>query len=85
MQPEKISREPYEISLRFYRAMEAKALLLDVDALRDEVAACSMEDPDQLRRQRTLIQAQRDEAERLRDFLSRTSLRAAASSNYQGR
>ena len=67
--------EPYEIGLSFYRAVQAKALLLEVDALRDELAASSIDNPDQLRRQMRLIQAQRDEAERLRDFLTRTTVR----------
>jgi len=67
--------DPYEISQRLHRAIHAKALMLEVDALRDELAACAMDNPDQLRRQRLLIQAQRDEAERLRDFLNRTSVR----------
>ena len=71
----KLAREPYQISARFYRAMQAKALTLEVDALRDELAAATIENPDQLRRQRLLIQAQRDEAERLRDFLTATRIR----------
>jgi hypothetical protein len=70
-----VSHEPYEISARFYRALLVKALHLEVDALRDEMAAATMDNPDQLRRQRLLVQAQRDEADRLRDFLTATSLR----------
>ena len=62
-----IVREPYQISPRFYRAMLLKALSLEVDALHDELVAASIDDPDQLRRQRLLVQAQRDEADRLRD------------------
>ena len=75
MQSEADQLDPYHISLRLHRAIQTKALLLEVDALRDELAACAIENPDQLRRQRLLIQAQRDEAERLRDFLTRTSVR----------
>ena len=71
-------REPYQISLRFYRALLAKAIHLEIDAFRDESIATGIDDPDQLRRQRLLIQAQRDEAERLRDFLSFTMLRPAS-------
>jgi hypothetical protein len=67
--------EPYQISDRFSRAIQAKALLLEIDALRDELITAAIENPDQLRRQRLLIQAQRDEAERLRNFLTRTSVR----------
>jgi hypothetical protein len=68
---------PYRISQRLHRAIQTKALTLEVDALRDELAAHAIDHPDQLRRQRLLIQAQRDEAERLRDFLTRTSVRPA--------
>ena len=79
MRPEKSIHETYLISQRFHRAIQAKALTLEVDALRDELAACSIENADQLRRQMRLIQAQRDEAERLRDFLTRTNVRPARS------
>jgi hypothetical protein len=68
-------REPYQISERFRRALQTKAQMLEADALRDELAACTMENADQLRRQRLLVQAQRDEAERFRDFLTRTCVR----------
>jgi hypothetical protein len=73
--PPNSAREPYQISLRFYRALRAKAALLEIGALRDELAIATMDNPDQLRRQRLLIQAQRDEAERFRGFLTRTSVR----------
>jgi len=79
MQSEENHYDPYHISQRLHRAIQAKALLLEIDALRDELAACAIENPDQLRRQRLLIQAQRDEADRLRDFLTRTSVRSALS------
>jgi hypothetical protein len=71
----KLETEPYQISSRFYRAMQAKALTLEVDALRDELFAASIDHPDHLRRQHILIQAQRDEAERLRNFLTGTRVR----------
>jgi hypothetical protein len=73
--PPNFSLERYQISLRFYRALQAKAILLEVEALGDEFAVAAIGNPDQLRRQRLLIQAQRDEAERLREFLTRTSVR----------
>lgn len=73
-----MTREPYQISERFYHAMHAKALTLEVNALRDEIAARTVENPGHLRRLRLLIQAQRDEASRLRDFLTRASVRGAA-------
>jgi hypothetical protein len=75
MQAEISFREPYQIGERLYRALQTKALRLEVDALRDELVMCGMENADQLRRQRLLIQAQRDEAERFRDFLTRSSIR----------
>jgi hypothetical protein len=67
--------EPYQIGQRLYRFLLARALMLEVDALRDEILSAATENRDQLRRQRLLIQAQRDEAERLREFLRRTTLR----------
>jgi len=73
----KVDREPYEVSARFYLAMQVKALSLQADALHDELLSASMANPDQLRRQRLLIQAQRDEAERLKDFLQYTTIRQA--------
>jgi hypothetical protein len=71
-----LTREPYQLSPRFFRAMQAKAIALEVNALRDELVANTFEHPDQIRRHRLLIQAQRDEAERLRDFLTRTTTEA---------
>ncbi len=68
-----LTREPYQLSPRFFRAMQAKALALEANALRDELDVNTFEHPDQIRRHRLLIQAQRDEAERLRDFLQRTT------------
>jgi hypothetical protein len=69
-----VNPEPYQLSARFHRALQTKALILEVDALRDELAANTIFDQDQLRRHRLLIQAQRDEAARLRDFLTRTQV-----------
>jgi hypothetical protein len=77
MQFEANRQDPYHISERLHRAIQSKALMLEIDAVRDELAASAIDNPDQLRRQRLLIQAQRDEAERLRDFLTRTSVRPA--------
>jgi hypothetical protein len=70
-----VLREPYQISSRFFLAMQVKALSLEANALHDELLSASITNMDQLRRQRLLIQAQRDEAERLRDFLKYTSIR----------
>jgi hypothetical protein len=73
-----LTHEPYQISQRFYHSMQAKAVTLEVNALRDELAARMVDDPGQLRRLQLLIQAQRDEASRLRDFLTRACVRETA-------
>jgi hypothetical protein len=70
----RVTLEPYQLSPRFYRAMQVKALSLEVDALRDELAVATLAHRGHVRRQRLLVQAQRDEAERLRDFLARTTI-----------
>ena len=75
MTPSKINSEPYEISLRFYLALCAKVLSLEADAEKDELLASSLEHPGHLLRQQSLIQAQRDEAGRLRNFLAETRIR----------
>lgn len=69
-----VLREPYELSPRLYRALLAKALCLEVDALRDELFSLTLANPEHIRRHRILVQAQRDEAARLRDFLARTKV-----------
>jgi hypothetical protein len=68
-------REPYEISSRFYRALQAKALTLENDARQDEAFAATLENPDHLQRQILLIETQRDQAKRLRDFLAASRIR----------
>ena len=67
--------EPYEISPRFYRALEAKALSLENDARQDEAFAATLENPGHLQRQYRLIDTQRDQARRLRDFLAASRIR----------
>ncbi|HET6216285.1 MAG TPA: hypothetical protein VFE27_04640 [Acidobacteriaceae bacterium] len=71
----KLNCEPYEISLRFYCALEAKALSLEAGAQKDELFAASLNHPGHRHRQNLLIQAQPDDAGRLRDFLTRTRIR----------
>ncbi len=73
-----VLREPYELSPRFHRALQAKVLCLEVDALRDELFALTLSHPEHIRRHRVLVQAQRDEAARLRDFLARTRVAGEA-------
>jgi hypothetical protein len=70
-----VDREPYEISPRFYRALQAKAMSLENDARQDEAFAATLENPDHLQRQNLLIDTQRDQAKRLRDFLAATRIR----------
>jgi hypothetical protein len=67
--------EPYEVSPRFYAAMQAKALSLEANARQDELFAASLEDPNHRERQNRLVQAQREQAERLRNFLADTRMR----------
>lgn len=68
-------REPYEISARFYHALQAKALTLEEGAQKDEVFASTLGNPGHLRRQHRLIQAQRDQAKRVRSFLAAARIR----------
>jgi 5-bromo-4-chloroindolyl phosphate hydrolysis protein len=67
--------ETYEISPRFYRALEAKALSLENDARQDEAFAATLENHAHLQRQYLLIDTQRDQARRLRDFLAASRIR----------
>jgi hypothetical protein len=67
--------EPYEISPRFYRALQVKALTLENNARQDEAFAATLKHPDHLQRQNRLIETQRDQARRLRDFLAASRTR----------
>jgi hypothetical protein len=71
-----LESEPYEISLRFYAALRAKALRLEADARNDELAAASLQHPGHLQRQSLLVQAQREQAARFRSFLSGARIRS---------
>jgi hypothetical protein len=64
------SRELYEISPRFYRVLQDRAQSLENDAQKDEAFAASLENPGHRHRHQLLIQAQRDKARRLWDFLA---------------
>lgn len=70
--------EPYEISLRFHRSIEARILRLEQDADLDEKLIASLLSDDHRRRQRKLVEAQRWEAGRMRDLLRYTRLRKTA-------
>jgi len=72
-----LSTEPFEISVRFYRALWAKVFSLEADALKDELFAASLHDLGHRRRHKLLVQAQRDEARRFRNFLAATRIRVS--------
>jgi hypothetical protein len=55
--------------------MRAKALSLEANARQDELFAASLEDPNHRERQNRLVQAQREQAERFRNFLADTRMR----------
>jgi hypothetical protein len=67
--------EPYHISPRFYQALQAKATSLENDAQQDEAFAATLDNPGHRERQNRLIQAQREQATRLRDFLAASEIR----------
>ena len=69
------SSEPYEITARFYLALQEKAGRLENDAEKDEAFAASLEHPDHLVRQALLVQVQRERAQRLRGFLANSRMR----------
>jgi hypothetical protein len=70
-----LDHEPYHISPRFYQALQAKALSLENDAQKDEVFASTLDHLGHLERHNRLIQAQREQARRLRDFLAASEIR----------
>jgi hypothetical protein len=71
----KLNSEPYEISLRFYSALRERGLRLEAQAQKDELFAASLDHPGHLQRHSLLIQAQREDAGRIRDFLAGTRIR----------
>ncbi len=71
----KLTAEPYEISLRFHCALWANVFRLEANALKDELFAASLHNLGHRRRQNRLVQAQRDEAGRFRNFLAATRIR----------
>ena len=75
-----VNSEPYEISARFYQALQESALRLEDDAEKDEAFAASLEHPDHLQRHTLLVQAQRERARLLRRFLAEARIRTRAGS-----
>ena len=76
MKHAQLNSEPYEISVRFYDALRAKALRLEAGARQDELVAATLEHPATFERQKILIQRQREDAARLRNFLASTRIRS---------
>ncbi len=71
----KHTSEPFEISMRFHCALWAKVLSLEANAQKDELFAASLDHLGHRRRQQRLVQAQRDEAGRFRNFLAGARIR----------
>jgi uncharacterized coiled-coil protein SlyX len=65
----------YEISPRFRQTIEERIKRLERDAAWDEQMLEALTHPDHLRRHRRLVEVQRSEAERMRQFLARTRTR----------
>jgi hypothetical protein len=70
-----IAPAPIYVSERFRLTLEATILDLEAGAARDERLLPLLKDKDHLRRQHLLVAAQLERAFRLRELLSRTSLR----------
>lgn len=67
--------ELYEIGPCFHETMQARILRLEEDADRDEAIIPFLLSHDHRRRQRRLVDAQRREAQRMKELLSYTRLR----------
>jgi hypothetical protein len=67
--------ETYEVSARFYAAIQANVSRLEANALQDELLAASLEHPGHRERQNRLVLAQRQQAEHFRNFLAATRIR----------
>lgn len=70
-----IACEEFEISPRFRRSLEERAVRLERDASYDEEQVARLADADHVRRQLRLVAAQRTEALRIRLFLDRAVTR----------
>jgi hypothetical protein len=66
----------FEISPRFRQTIEARIARLEADAAADEAQVGLLMDGDHIRRQMRLVAAERAEAERMRTFLERSTMRS---------
>jgi uncharacterized coiled-coil protein SlyX len=73
----------FEISPRFRRSIENRIVRLEMDAAEDEAVIASLDNRDQIRRQRLLAATQRCEALRMRVFLDRSRIRVTRTINAQ--
>lgn len=65
--------------MAFRRMIEGRIKRLESDAAFDEAMATRLENSDHIRRQMRLVCAQREEAERMKQFLNRSSVRMPVS------
>lgn len=72
---EEVVGERFEISSRFREVMERRIVRLEFDAAQDELAARELHNPDHIRRQMRLVEAQLDEANRMKRFLANSRSR----------
>jgi len=70
-----IAPSPIHVSERFRLTLEATILDLEAGAARDERLLPTLQNDDHRRRHRLLVAAQLNRAFRLRELLSRTSIR----------
>ena len=73
--PTYLDNEPFQLSPRFYQALQAKAVNLELDAHRDALRAAALNDPEHIARHNRLAAAQREEAARYRSFLAGARMR----------
>ena len=73
----KHDQEFYEVSARFYLAMQTKALSLEENAQHDELIVSTLEHFGHVQRQQRLVCAQRNQAKRLRQFLANARVRGS--------
>ncbi len=75
--------EVFEISPRFRRSIEERIARLEQGADQDEAAISALDHADHVRRHTHLVESQRCEALRMRNFLDRSRLRPTRTINAQ--